>query len=49
VVTRGHEGAHGEYGAHVRASSPDSAPTPEGPPVAMEGCHAHMRAPKHLN
>ena len=43
VVTRGHEGAHVEHGAHVRAASPDYAPTPEGPTVAIEGCHANQR------
>src|SRR5437764_11776458 len=43
VVTRGHEGAHVEHGAHVRAASPDYAPTPDGPTVAIDGCHANQR------
>ena len=42
VVTRGPEGAHGQDDAHVRAATPNGAPTPQGPTVAMEGCYTHQ-------
>jgi len=31
-----HERAHGQHGAHMRAPSPDGAPAPQGPTVAIE-------------
>ncbi len=40
VVARGHQRAHVQHGAHMRAPAPDRAPTAEGPTVAIEGRHA---------
>ena len=31
-----HERAHVQHGAHMRATSPDGAPAPQGPTVAIE-------------
>ena len=39
VETCRHERAHVQHGAHMRAASPNGAPTPHGPTVAIEGRH----------
>jgi hypothetical protein len=40
VGARGHQRAHRQHGAHMRAPAPDRAPTAESPTVAIEGRHA---------
>src|ERR1700752_4545995 len=37
VKTGRHERAHVQHGAHMRATSPNGAPAPQGPTVAIEG------------
>jgi hypothetical protein len=34
-----HACAHGQHGAHMRTPSSNGAPAPQGPTVAIEGCH----------
>ena len=40
IKTGRHERAHVQHGAHMRTTSPNNASAPQGPTVAMEGCHA---------
>ena len=43
VVARGHERAHGQHGAPMRAPSPDRAPTAESPTVTIAGAPRRPR------